>query len=155
MTLGLLEAAVDALASYLQDNMTTKLAALDAEYKDLALDQIKKWYAGTFPKALPKYPCCCIVGESWNPVEQRGVNLHVANMVTVVIFVADNNEQNRFKRLCRYARAVVELLQEGEATFGYEHLLEGEVTLSEAFAGGSVNLQAVGIPISLHKLEAY
>ena len=154
MSLELLEAAVDALASYFKDNMTSKLATLDAEYSDFTLDQMKNWYIGQFPKALPEYPCCVILGEAWSPEEQRGVNLHVANVITIVIFVGDDNEELRFRKLCRYARATVELLQEGEGTYGYEHLLEDAIKLSDIIAAEPF-IQAVGIPITLHKLEAY
>ena len=154
MTLVLLEGAVSELKSYLSDNMAAKLDALDTEYGDFTLDDISTWYTGAIPTALPEYPSAAVVGEEWEAEEQRSLNLLVMNTISVVIFVGDPDEATRFKKLARYARAVVELLQAGEATYGYEHWLAGPIRLSEALATEPW-LQAVAIPVSLRSLESY
>lgn len=155
MTLGLLEAAVTALDTYIQAQFDAKVTALNTEYGDSLLSNMKTYYYGALPKAIPEYPCCAIIGESWEAIEQRGVNIHVQNNIVVVIFVADDNEETRFKKLCRYARGVVEMLDTGETSYGYEHFIAGEIALSEIFTGAEPFIQAVGVPCSLHKLESY
>jgi len=155
MTLGLLEAAVDALDTYFQTNMAAKVTALNTEYGDSLLVAPVNYYQGQFPRALPEYPSMVFAGEAWNPEEQRGVNIHVANIITIVVFVGDNDEEQRWRKLCRYARLIVELLNDGESSYGYEHFLEEEIKLSEPFSGAEDWIQAVGVPVSLHKLEAY
>lgn len=154
MTLGLLEAAISALESYLDANMGAKLDALDTEYGDFALDDIATYYQGALPREMPEYPSICLHGEAWEPEEQRHLNLLVSSSVNIIIFVGDPDEAVRFKKLCRYARAVVELLQEGEATYGYEHVLEGRIEPSDSLATPPF-LQAIVVPVSLKKLESY
>ena len=155
MTLALLEAAVDALYSYLNANMADKLDALDTEYGDFTLDDIKAWYKGALPHAsLPEYPSICLLGESWEANDQLSTDLEVHNHITVIIFVGDDNEEVRFRKLCRYARAVVELLNSGEASYGYTHFIDGRIELSESIRSEPF-LQAVAVPISLQKWEAY
>lgn len=154
MTLGLLEAAVSALKDYLDKNMRAKLSALDTEYGDVVLDNIANWYEGALPQEMPGYPSICLHGEAWEPEEQRGLNLLVANSINIIIFVGDPDEAVRFKKLCRYARAVVELLQEGEETYGYEHVLKGRIEPSDSLATPPF-LQAIVVPVSLKKLESY
>ena len=154
MSLSLLEGAIEALKSYLQDNINTKLATLDAEYKDFELDQIKKWYIGTMPRQVPELPSICLFGEEWEPLNQRGVNIDVKNYITIVVFIGDEDEEVRWKRLNRYARAIVELLHDGESTYGYEHQLEGNIAPTDAILTPSV-IQAIGVPVSLIKQEDY
>jgi hypothetical protein len=155
MTLSLLEAAVGALDTYLEANMSSQLNTLDAEYGDFKLRNIRKWYIGQFPKALPEYPCIAIVGEEWEALEQSAINFRVANRITVVIFEGEDDEQRRFKKLCRYARAVVELCEAGDNSMGYDFYMNGPVTLSEVFTGAKPWIQAVGVPIVLYSFESY
>jgi len=155
MTLSLLEGAVTALDTYLEANMAAKLDELDTEYDDFALDDIKNWYVGQFPKAMPEYPSCAIVGEDWEAKDQSSANFTVANRITIVVFVGDDNEETRFKKLCRYARAIVELCEAGDGSMGYDFYLGGSVKLSEVFTGATPWLQAVGVPIILYSFESY
>lgn len=155
MSLALLEAAVEALDTYLEANIAVKITELNTEYEDSLLVAMKNWYVGQFPRALPEYPCCAIVGEEWEALEQSAVNFRVANRITVVIFVGEDKEQVRFQKLCRYARAIVELCEAGDASMGYEFYLNGAVRLSEVFTGAEAWIQAVGIPIILYSFESY
>lgn len=155
MTLGLLEACITALNTYLQANMATKLTALNTEYGDSLLVTPKAYYYGAIPTEIPEYPSCGIIGEAWDVEAQREVNLQVKNFVTIVFFVGDADGERRFKKLCRYARACVELLEAGDASYGYEWFLEGPVQLSEVFTGYDPFIQAVGVPCSFHKVEAF
>lgn len=155
MSLTLLEGAIGALKNYLEDNIVAKLDALDSEYDDgVTLEDIAAWYEGGLPRAQPSHPSICLHGEGWTPEEQRHVNLLVGNFINVIVFAADPDEQVRFKRLCRYARAVIELLQEGEATYGYEHFLEARIEVSDSLAAPPF-LQAIVVPVVLRKLESY
>jgi len=155
MTLALLEAAVDVLDTYLETNMAAELDTLDTEYGDFSLDDIQNWYIGQFPQAIPEYPSCAIIGEEWEAKDQSSANFTVANRITIVVFVGDDNEETRFKKLCRYARAIVELCEAGDSTMGYDFYLAGSVRLSEVFTGASPWLQAVGVPIVLYSFESY
>lgn len=152
MTLKLLEGAVSALLSYLQGNMAAKLDVLDAEYGDVELADIKKWYGGNIPTDIPEYPSVCLQGINWTPEERTSDTLYLKSFINVIVFVGDNNDQVRFHRLCRYARAVVELLRSGEATYGYAHKVEGSVLVSDTL-GTPTFLQAISIPISLYPLS--
>lgn len=154
MSLELLEAAIDALQSYLETSIAAKLDELDIEYDDFELDNIAAWYEGNMPQAMPAYPSICLHGDGWEPSEQRHVNLLVTNSIDLIVFVGDPDEQRRFKRLCRYARALIELLQEGEATYGYEHFLEGRIEISDSLAAPP-HLQAIVVPVKLVRLETY
>lgn len=149
MTLALLEAAIDALQTYLAANIVAKLDALDAEYGDFTLDDVRAWYKGNVPQAMPQYPSVCLHGEAWNPEEQMDTELYIKNFINLIVFVAEDDEAQRFKKLCRYARAMIELLQEGESSYGYIHWLEGRVEVTDALAAPPF-LQAVVVPVSLY-----
>lgn len=154
MSLGLLEAAIDVLESYLNTNMAAKLDELDTEYDDFELDDIAVYYKGAFPTALPQAPSIVLHGEGYEAEEQRGVNMLISSAINIVIFVGDNDEARRFKKLCRYARATIELLQAGEDTYDYEWFLEGSVEPSDSLATPPF-LQAIVVPVALKKLETY
>ena len=155
MTLALLETAVDTLSTYLEANMVAKLKMLDTEYGDFVLDDIVAWYVGQFPKALPEYPCCAIVGEEWEALEESSLNFRCANRITIVVFVGDDDEAKRFKKLCRYARALVELCEAGSVSMEYTFYMNGAVRLSEVFTGASPWIQAVGVPVVLYSYESF
>lgn len=155
MTLALLERAVTQLDIYLEANIAAKIAALNTEYGDSLLVAMKHWYVGQFPRALPEYPCCALVGEEWEALEESSLNFRVANRITIVVFVGEDDEQVRFQKLCRYARAIVELCEAGDGSMGYDFYLNGAVKLSEVFTGAGPWIQAVGVPIVLYSFESY
>jgi len=154
LALLLLENAVTATQSFLSDNIAAKLNQLDGEYSDFELDDIVAWYMGNLPQAIPAYPSICVHGDGYEATEQRQVNLLVTISLDFIVFVGDPDEQRRFKKLCRYARALIELLQEGEATYGYSHFLEDRVEISDSLAAPP-HLQAIVVPVKLVKLETY
>lgn len=154
MPLGLLEAAVDALDTCLEAGIAAKLDELDTEYGDLALDDIKAWHLGALPTAIPIQPTVVIWGGGWEPKNQRGVNLHVVSRLQVIVFVGQADVAERFRRLCRYARAVVELMQEGEDSTGYTIWIDGKVEISESLSTPEF-LQAIAIPVAMERLETY
>ena len=53
MTLELLEGAVDALSAYIQDNMSAKVAELNARYGDSLLVDPVRYYDGSLPASTP------------------------------------------------------------------------------------------------------
>ena len=153
MSLELLEAAITDLSTYLQAGMAAKVIALNAEYDDsVTLTDIAKWYEGNLPTAQPEYPSVCLQGLSWRPEEQTATELFIKNFINVLVFVGDDNDQDRFKRLCRYARGIVELVAEGESSYGYLSKLEGDIVVSDTLNAPPF-LQAVVIPISLYPLS--
>lgn len=149
MTLALIEAAVSALKTYFEANIAAKLDTLDAEYNDFILDDIQHWYKGNVPREMPGFPSICLHGAAWSTEEQAADTLYIKNFINIIIFVGDDDEERRFQKLCRYARAVVELLQEGEDSYGYIHWLEDRVEVSDTLNVPPF-LQAVVIPISLY-----
>ena len=55
MTIAMIEAAVDALATYLQANITAKVTELNVRYSDsVALVDPKAWYIGSYPHSIPE-----------------------------------------------------------------------------------------------------
>jgi len=151
MTLSLLEGAVVALSAYVQANIVAKLAALNLEYADAAvLTDIKKWYEGNIPSAIPEFNSICFRGVSWAP-EQRMPKgrLMVRNYIDFVVYVGDDNDQRRFKLLCRYMRALTEIMFGGESSFTYETRLEGKAEPTNTMSAEPF-LQAMVMPISLY-----
>ena len=156
MTLGLLEAAIDALYAYLSGNIAAKLNVIDARHSDFTLEDIKAWYQGALPFNYPEVPSVTIAGRTnrLNRSELGDDTIEVQNYIDVIVIVGDADPETRFRRLCRYALAVVELLKDGEATYGYTHYFEDEIGLSDILATPDF-LQAVRIPIRLWKDEDY
>jgi hypothetical protein len=154
MTIELLEYAVDDLSSYLQAQMAAKVAALNARHGDTLLDDIKTYYIGNMPLSLPEAPAIVLQGESTEPREQRVANLMSTNNITVFVFVGDDNVENRYRKLCRYAVGVVELLRAGEGTMGYVVAIRGAMALTEPM-NTQPFLQAITVPISMTQMENY
>ncbi len=150
MSLVLMEGAIAALKSYFEDTIADKLDVLDAEYDDgIVLADIQKFYEGNFPRSTPATPSVILHGESFDPEEQEDDTLYIKNYINITVVCGDADPEVRFKRLSRYTRAFIELLQEGEATYGYIHWLEGRVEVSNTLAVPPF-LQAAVLPISLY-----
>lgn len=150
MTLQLMEGACTALQSYLEGAISSKLDELDAEYGDgITLDDIAKWYTGNIPTTIPAFPSVCVRGDGFVPTEMTDDKLFLNVFVEVVIFVGEQDDQVRFKKLSRYTRAVVELLPIGESEYGYIHWLEERIRITDTL-NAPPWLQAVVIPIRLY-----
>jgi hypothetical protein len=152
MTLSLLEGAISAVRDYLETNIAAKLNALDTEYGDFVLDDVKRWYEGNLPAATPEAPSVALLGVGWKTDERTNEKLYLRNLVSVIVMVGDDDEQRRFAKLCRYARAVVELLIAGETTYGYAVEFTDTIAASETLET-TPYLQAITIPISLYPLD--
>jgi len=154
MTLLLLEGAVDALSAYIQANMEAKVAELNARYGDTLLEDIKTYYDGSLPLSTPEQPSLVFHGEGWEPKEQRLANLYVSNKVTIAVFVGDDNIENRFRKLCRYALGVTELLRTAKDSIAYVVKLRAAVALTDSMSTQPF-LQGMTIPVSLEQMEDY
>ena len=154
MTLKLLEAVIDAVSDYIKDNIAAKIAALNTEYEDSLLVAPKAYYLGNVPDELPEFPSIAFQGQDWTPEAQNSSSLEVSHHVNIYIYVGDATEETRFRILCRYARAIVELLNTGESTYGYTHAITGPVAPSDTL-NASGFLQAIIIPVTFWSYEDY
>ncbi|MDD4985281.1 MAG: hypothetical protein PHQ43_05750 [Dehalococcoidales bacterium] len=155
MTLKLLEAAVDALKDYISDTITAKITALNTEYEDSLLTEFKACYIGNVPDAFPELPSLAFQGDGFTPLSQNKSTLELDNDIYIWVYVGDQESETRFRKLCRYARAILELLNEGEATCGYPHFISGKVQFTDTLSRSGDFLQAVMIPVRLTKAEDY
>ena len=154
MTLELLEGAVDAVADYIEANMAAKVVTLNTRYADTLLTAPVNYYRGSLPISTPESVSVVFHAEDWTPGDQRVANLQSVNNIVIVIFVGDDNVENRFRKLCRYGLGITELLRTGESTMGYIIRLRGPMALSEPL-NTQPFLQAMTMPISLHAMETY
>ncbi len=154
MALTLLEGAVTAIDIYIQANIAAKIADLNIAYGDTLLEVFKAYYLGNVPDELPEFPSLCYQGDGWTPEKQTKYNLEVADNIFIWVYVGNQNATNRFKMLCRYTRAIVELLNSGESSYGYTHCLAGKIQLTDTMRSPSY-LQSVMIPIAVKKGESY
>lgn len=156
MTLKLLENAVDAIDTYLEANMAAKVAALNTRYGDTMLVDIKRWYVGGIPASVPESPSVAIHGSSWTPKVQlmAKAGLQITNDISLVVFVGDDNIEDRFRKLCRYVLGLVELLNAGETSIGYNIRFNGTVALSDSMVA-SPFLQSMILPVLLEQAENY
>jgi hypothetical protein len=115
------EALVDELITYFQANMAAKVAALNAEYADtITLSDPVEWMIGERDLAsVPAYPTGYVLatrvsGQPWNL--QGSGSGQLTQMLDVTIGVIDKGDNpNTLRRAAmRYARAVLELLVEGQ-----------------------------------------
>jgi hypothetical protein len=153
-TAPLLEGAIDALDAYVEANMAAKITAINAQYGDSLLETPKGYYLGNVPQELPESPSICFQGEDWNPEMQNLYRLQVSNDINIFVYVGDTDPTQRFRKLSRWAQALAEMLNEGEASYGFTHSYRGRVALSDTLRSPSF-LQAVMMPVSLKKTESY
>ena len=154
MTIYLLEKAVDQLDTYLEANITTKLADLNARYTDDTLEAIKHWYKGSLPLVIPENPSVVIHGNGWVPVTQRAANLHHVNQLDLIIFVGLDDVEKRFRRLCRYILGFLELCRTGESSIGYRITIGARVTMTDAMTTAPF-LAGMILPLNLEQIETY
>lgn len=151
MTLALMEAAIAAVYTYLSTNMAAKLDALDTEYADWVLADIKAWYRAEVT-AVPEFPSCFILSESTDVKTEGAGWLNSAHTITIAYLVSDADTEKLRKRLYRYARATMELLIEGRATMGYE-IVFTRVDFSPMFSRAGEFLSDARLVVSLSKTE--
>jgi hypothetical protein len=153
MTLTALEAAVNALHTYLSTNMAAKVSDLNTRYTD-TMASIKIWYKGNLPTVIPEYPSVAIVGNSWTPKRQMAVALHVTNEIRLTVFYGDEDLEVRFNRLCRYALGLVELCHTGEASIGYQVHFKDAIAVTDVLDAQPF-IQGIIIPVILEKSEEF
>ncbi len=156
MTIEMMEAAVDALSTYLQANISAKVVELNARYDDsVELVDPKAWYVGAYPHSIPETPCVALVPQDWTPELQRQANIDGMTRIDIAVFVSGAELEVRFRALARYSVGMVELLKAGKGAIGYSKvMLAGAVALSEVTDTPDF-LQAVLVPAALSKTEEY
>jgi hypothetical protein len=156
MTLELIEKAVGEMRDYLEANLDAKVVVVSARYTGgdaITLDPIAHWYEGNMPsKAIPKYPAVVVHGQGLHADEMHAGDPKLFNSyyVNVVVLVTDEDDEKRFKKLSRYAVAVIELLPDGESEYGYIHWLEEMIRWTDSVGPAPSFMQAVVIPIRLY-----
>lgn len=152
-TLTLIEGTVAALQAYLEANIAAKIETINTRYgDDVTLDDIKAWYSGNLPSAIPEYPSVALVGMSCSPpIVTHDDALKVDSAITLVVFDAHADDQERFKRLARYMVALIELILE-DTTAGYVTHLDSPYEFSSFVTNGQF-IQAVSLPIRVERYE--
>ena len=126
---------------YLQDNMETKLDAIEAvkAVKTIPLDDIQRFYFGDL-EAVPSIqnlPAIVVKGRGWVPVPTSldarfrddlriEVECYIGSDANAQMSVAGQNyvfEEVMDMKIMRYARAIVEILIENEELGGYATLI--------------------------------
>jgi hypothetical protein len=153
MSVVLIEGALTTLAAYLEAGMAAKVAELNTRYADeITLEDIKAWYRGNLPSALPEFPCVAIAGLSCSPPRETHDNkLHVDSAMALVVFDALADDQQRWLRLARYMVALIELIQ-ADTTAGYVTYLESAYDFTSFVEKGQF-IQAVSLPIRVESYE--
>ncbi|MFA5377466.1 MAG: hypothetical protein WC455_17070 [Dehalococcoidia bacterium] len=157
MTIKLLEEAVVKLDTYLEANIVAKIADLKTRYTDTTMPAIKKWYLGNVPSAVPESPSIVIHGGDWRVGNmQKPTNLHVINLINLIVFYADDKFELRFRRLCRYSLGLIELCNAGQTAAGHGYIwrLAGPIALTDTMAPHEF-LQGVTIPMTLEAMETF
>lgn len=155
MSLELIEAAVDAVDTYLEANISAKVAELNARYDDdYTLVDPVHWYVGGYPMAVPEPPSVALVAIGWTPEGQRRDNIEGSTRMDIVTFVGGDELEARYRRLCRYALGIMELLKAGGRSTGYAVTIDGPVELSDVMDTPSF-LQAITVPVLAGKVEEY
>ncbi len=155
MTLGLTEAAVVALDTYLEAQMAAKVTALNTRYGDAyTLENVKTWYPGYFPLSMPESPSVILHALNWSTRMQKVTDLLGGVRIDIYPFYGTDKLDVRFRKLCRYALGIIELCNTGQEAMGYSFRLAGPVALTESMAPPDF-LQGVQIPILLEKMESF
>ena len=74
----------------------------------------------------------------------------LANNITIIVFVGDDNVENRFRRLARYTVGIVELLRTAKDNISYVVKLAGQAAITEPM-NTQPFLQGYTIPVTLEK----
>ena len=159
MALDLIEGAVYALYNYFLTNIAAALDTVDAHHADsIILEDIKTWYLGNAPTAMPEWPCLWFEALSFTPkrAHDKGVVTIDPYRIDIVVLIGCADEQERFRRLDRYAEAIMNLVEAtaSVASFNYDYQWAGDVKKSPEFNNGEW-IQAISIPIALSANENY
>ncbi len=166
MTLGLAEALVDVIDTYVNANIVTKLASLSAEYADqVTLAPPVKTYRGIKSlQSIPNYPAFYVFSPEQNlrPWGIAGATaaVEVKPKVFAGMLVIDADEEILQLRLYRYGRALVELFlaAQGAALLGEWSLSTDEdwsidTQIGQTGAQASPWVGEVAIGLRANKIE--
>lgn len=108
----LTEYVVNGLITFLEANLPTKLAELQAEYNDgIILDPIKGYYISE-KKDVPEFPAIFVIDDETDFPDQRNDYVVGIHRLLVVVAVTDQNEDNLTHKLWRYRRAIAEVVNQ-------------------------------------------
>lgn len=127
MTLSLAEGLVNAVATYFGTNMAAKVSALNTEYGDTyTLSDMSAYYKGEKSlQSVPGWPSCFILVPNYVVNAFKVDYLDVTHTLVVGVMVLDQDPEALRIKLYRYARALVELLKEGQVAGIGWHIAQG------------------------------
>ncbi len=154
MTLGLMEAAIGVVKTYLSAGMAAKLTALNTEYADgISLTNIKTWYTAEVA-AVPEFPSAFILAENSPILGEGGGWVKSAHTMTIAFLVGDANAEALRTRLYRYIRATVELLIEARTSSGWVYVINFDtINFSPMFTRAGEFLSDAKLIVTLSRQE--
>lgn len=152
MAIELIEGAVDALKTYLSDNLATEVTTINNEYDDgITIEDMKAWYVAMMP-AIPLYPAGIVLGKSGEPQSEGSGWMKSEHEIDVIILATDQDTENLQRKLYRYIRAMVNLCKDSRASIGYEVNIDGW-DFSDVYAAQSNFLAGSKLTVTLKKYE--
>lgn len=148
----LIEGAVDAIKTYLAAKFAAKVAALNTEYNDgITIEDMKAWRIDYLAEEQG-FPIGIVYGYRGRP-ESEGDNYVRGEHVIDLVFVAtDQNVETLRRKLFRYVRAAIELVQDSRASIGYLINI-GDWDFSDTYASQSSFLSGAKLTIYPKKYE--
>jgi hypothetical protein len=146
----------DDLKAFLQANMNTKLAAIDAEKADgITLGTISNaaYFFQTLGDEIANYNPFVFYGIDQLPANAIYSNVDAAITAQVVIVLSDDeNDPNIMKRLLRYQRALIELFESNYAGISKigKILVSGLAPAPLALAGRAGLDRVIGVNLEVH-----
>jgi len=152
MALALIEGAVDAVKTYLSNNLAAKVAALNTEYDDgITIEDMKAWYI-EYQSEVPEFPACIILGLQGRPEDEGAGWMKSEHSIDIIILATDQNTETLKRKLYRYIRACIEMMKESRASIGYQINI-GDWDFSDTYASQSSFLSGSKLTILAKKYE--
>jgi len=122
VTLTLTEGLVNAIVTYVEANLATKLTALNAEYDDgiTLLPSVATYKGIKSLQSIPNYPAFFVISpeQTLRPWGISGATAAIESKPKIYlgVLVIDADEESLQLRLYRYGRALIELVLAGQGT---------------------------------------
>lgn len=158
MTLGLAEAAVDALIAYFVTNYPAKATALNAEYNDgITVEAPADWFVGEDTlERIQSYPTGYAIADTAVFEGWSSDHVDAVHTLRIGVIIRDPVTETMRRLMYRHARAVFELVVEGKTAGGIGGFLpvaEPSFDFSQTITTGSFYLGDMQIELSLFKAE--
>lgn len=152
MALELIEGAVDAVKTYLSNNMAAKVAALNTEYDDgISIEDMKAWYI-EYQAEVPEFPAGIVLGRRGRPENEGEGWMKAEHSIDIIFLATDQNTETLRRKIYRYIRAGIEMMKESRASIGYQINI-GDWDFSDTYASQSSFLSGAKLTIFPKKYE--